>query len=45
MYQTAGVRAVATLDTDHSPFFSAPSRLAEELDRFTRLTQSQTDTR
>jgi pimeloyl-ACP methyl ester carboxylesterase len=34
MHQAAGVRAVATLDTDHSPFFSCPSELADTLDRF-----------
>jgi pimeloyl-ACP methyl ester carboxylesterase len=34
MYEAAGVRAVATLDTDHSPFWSDPQGLARALDGF-----------
>lgn len=34
MHRAAGVTAVATLDTDHSPFFSCPAELADALDRF-----------
>jgi pimeloyl-ACP methyl ester carboxylesterase len=37
MHAAAGVKAVASLDTDHSPFFSCPAQLAEALDRFVRM--------
>lgn len=35
MHKAAGVREVATLDTDHSPFFSCPGELAAAIDGFT----------
>ncbi len=36
MYQAAGISTVATLDTDHSPFFSCPKDLAAALHRFSQ---------
>jgi len=35
MHQAAGMSGVATLDSDHSPFFSFPVELAAAIDRFT----------
>lgn len=37
MHQAAGVKAVATLDSDHSPFFSMPASLANALDGFVAM--------
>lgn len=36
MHQAAGVKAVATLDADHSPFWSRTAELAQAMDGFTR---------
>jgi pimeloyl-ACP methyl ester carboxylesterase len=36
MRARAGIERVATLETDHSPFYSAPARLAETLDSLAR---------
>ncbi len=36
MHANAGVRAVAALDSDHSPFMSRPAELAQALDGFVR---------
>ena len=36
MYRAAGVKQVATLDADHSPFWSRPVELARTLDQFAR---------
>jgi pimeloyl-ACP methyl ester carboxylesterase len=36
MHAAAGVRGLATLDADHSPFWSRPDELAQALDGFVR---------
>jgi pimeloyl-ACP methyl ester carboxylesterase len=43
MHHTVGVREVFTLDTSHSPFFSAPETLAEELGRVVEWFSPQTE--
>jgi pimeloyl-ACP methyl ester carboxylesterase len=43
MHQKAGVREVFTIDSSHSPFFSKPETLAEELGRVAEWFSPQTE--